>query len=130
MEAIAKLNNVPTSPRKMRMVADLVRGKSVSKALGILKFEANAGAAKVEKLVLSALANWQAKNEDARIEEANLIIKTIFVDEGKMLKRLRPAPQGRGHRIRKRSNHVTLVIDSMSEEQVEKLSKKSKKANK
>ncbi|GAB3827243.1 hypothetical protein GCM10028895_39250 [Pontibacter rugosus] len=91
MEAIAKLNNVPTSPRKMRMVADLVRGKSVSKALGILKFEANAGAAKVEKLVLSALANWQAKNEDARIEEANLYIKTIFVDEGKMLKRLRPS---------------------------------------
>ncbi|MFD1188874.1 50S ribosomal protein L22 [Pontibacter rugosus] len=130
MEAIAKLNNVPTSPRKMRMVADLVRGKSVSKALGILKFEANAGAAKVEKLVLSALANWQAKNEDARIEEANLYIKTIFVDEGKMLKRLRPAPQGRGHRIRKRSNHVTLVIDSMSEEQLEKLSKKSNKANK
>ena len=130
MEAVAKLKNVPTSPRKMRMVADLVRGKSVSKALGILKFEANAGAAKVEKLVLSALANWQQKNEDARIEEANLFIRKIFVDEGKMLKRLRPAPQGRGHRIRKRSNHVTLVIDSMSEEQLEKQSKKSNKANK
>ncbi|AKD03154.1 50S ribosomal protein L22 [Pontibacter korlensis] len=130
MEAVAKLRNVPTSPRKMRMVADLVRGKSVSKALGILKFEANAGAAKVEKLVLSALANWQQKNEDARIEEANLYIKTIFVDEGKMLKRLRPAPQGRGYRIRKRSNHVTLVIDSMTEEQLEQQSKKSKKANK
>ncbi|PTX15187.1 LSU ribosomal protein L22P [Pontibacter mucosus] len=130
MEAVAKLRNVPTSPRKMRMVADLVRGKSVSRALGILKFEANAGAAKVEKLVLSALANWQQKNEDARIEEANLYIKTIFVDEGKMLKRLRPAPQGRGYRIRKRSNHVTLVIDSMTEEQLEQQSKKSKKANK
>ncbi|ARS37406.1 50S ribosomal protein L22 [Pontibacter actiniarum] len=131
MEAVAKLNNVPTSPRKMRMVADLVRGKSVSKALGILKFEANAGAAKVEKLLLSALANWQQKNEDARIEEANLYVKTIFVDEGKMLKRLRPAPQGRGYRIRKRSNHVTVVIDSMTDEQLEKLqSKKSKKANK
>ena len=130
MEAVAKLRNVPTSPRKMRMVADLVRGKSVSRALGILKFEANAGAAKVEKLVLSALANWQQKNEDARIEEANLYIKTIYVDEGKMLKRLRPAPQGRGYRIRKRSNHVTLVIDSMTEEQLEQQSKKSKKANK
>ncbi|SFG91382.1 50S ribosomal protein L22 [Pontibacter chinhatensis] len=130
MEAVAKLRNVPTSPRKMRMVADLVRGKSVSRALGILKFESNAGAAKVEKLVLSALANWQQKNEDARIEEANLYIKTIFVDEGKMLKRLRPAPQGRGYRIRKRSNHVTLVIDSMTEEQLEQQSKKSKKANK
>ncbi|TPE44818.1 50S ribosomal protein L22 [Pontibacter mangrovi] len=130
MEAVAKLRNVPTSPRKMRMVADLVRGKSVAKALGILKFEANVGAAKVEKLVLSALANWQQQNEDARIEEANLYIKTIFVDEGKMLKRLRPAPQGRGYRIRKRSNHVTLVIDSMTEEQLEQQSKKSKKANK
>lgn len=130
MEAVAKLKNVPTSPRKMRMVADLVRGKSVSKALGILKFEANAGAAKVEKLLLSALANWQQNNEDARIEDANLFIKTIFVDEGKMLKRLRPAPQGRGYRIRKRSNHVTLVIDSMTEEQLEQQSKKSKKANK
>ncbi|OKL39043.1 50S ribosomal protein L22 [Pontibacter flavimaris] len=131
MEAVAKLKNVPTSPRKMRMVADLVRGKSVSKALGILKFEANAGAAKVEKLVLSALSNWQQKNEDARIEDANLYIKTIFVDEGKMLKRLRPAPQGRGYRIRKRSNHVTLVIDSMTEEQLDQQqSKKSKKANK
>ncbi|RIJ36774.1 50S ribosomal protein L22 [Pontibacter oryzae] len=130
MEAVAKLKNVPTSPRKMRMVADLVRGKSVSKALGILKFEANAGAAKVEKLLLSALANWQQNNEDARIEDANLYIKTIFVDEGKMLKRLRPAPQGRGYRIRKRSNHVTLVIDSMTEEQLEQQSKKSKKANK
>jgi large subunit ribosomal protein L22 len=130
MEAVAKLRNVPTSPRKMRMVADLVRGKSVSKALGILKFEPNAGAAKIEKLVLSALANWQQKNEDARIEDANLYIKTIFVDEGKMLKRLRPAPQGRGYRIRKRSNHVTLVIDSMTEEQLDQQSKKSNKANK
>jgi large subunit ribosomal protein L22 len=118
MEAIAKLNNVPTSPRKMRLVAGLVRGQSVNKALGLLKFEANAGAEKIEKLLLSALSNWQQKNEDARIEDSNLYIKEIRVDEGKMLKRLRPAPQGRGHRIRKRSNHVTLIIDSRVEEEV------------
>lgn len=131
MEAVARLKNVPTSPRKMRLVAGLVRGKSVNKALGLLKFEANSGAVRIEKLLLSALANWQQKNEDSRIEDANLFIKEIFVDEGKMLKRLRPAPQGRGYRIRKRSNHVTLVIDSMTEEQFEQQqSKKSKKANK
>ncbi|WP_299822809.1 50S ribosomal protein L22 [uncultured Pontibacter sp.] len=130
MEAVARLNNVPTSPRKMRLVAGLIRGKSVSKALGLLKFEPNSGAARIEKLLLSALANWQLKNEDARIEEANLFIKEIFVNEGKMLKRLRPAPQGRGYRIRKRSNHVTLIIDTMTDEQIEKQSKKSKKASK
>jgi large subunit ribosomal protein L22 len=131
MEAVARLKNVPTSPRKMRLVAGLVRGKSVNKALGLLKFEANSGAARIEKLLLSALSNWQLKNEDSRIEDANLFIKEIFVDEGKMLKRLRPAPQGRGYRIRKRSNHVTLVIDSMTEEQLEQQqTKKSKKANK
>jgi large subunit ribosomal protein L22 len=118
MEAVAKLKNVPTSPRKMRLVAGLVRGQSVNKALGLLKFEANAGAEKIEKLLLSALSNWQQKNEDARIEDSNLYIKEIRVDEGKMLKRLRPAPQGRGHRIRKRSNHVTLIIDSRGEEEV------------
>ncbi|PSR54463.1 50S ribosomal protein L22 [Adhaeribacter arboris] len=116
MEAIAKLKNVPTSPRKMRLVANLVRGKSVNKALGLLKFEANSGAERIEKLLLSALSNWQQKNENIRLEDANLVIKEIFVDEGKMLKRLRPAPQGRGHRIRKRSNHVTLIVDSISEE--------------
>ena len=115
MEAVAKLRNVPTSPRKMRLVADMVRGQKVTRALGLLKFEANSGAAKIEKLLLSALANWQQKNEDERIEDANLYIKEIFVDEGRQLKRLRPAPQGRGHRIRKRSNHVTLVIDSKVE---------------
>jgi large subunit ribosomal protein L22 len=130
MEAIAKLKNVPTSPRKMRLVANLVRGKSVAKALGILKFEPNSGAARIEKLLLSALSNWQLKNEDAQIEDSNLYVKQIFVDEGKMLKRLRPAPQGRGYRIRKRSNHVTLVLDSMTDEQVEQQSKKSKKAKK
>ena len=128
MEAIAKLKNVPTSPRKMRLVANLVRGKSVNKALSLLKFEANAGADKIEKLLLSALSNWQQKNEELRLEDANLVIKEIFVDEGKMLKRLRPAPQGRGHRIRKRSNHVTLVVDSISEEELISVSNKSNKA--
>ncbi|MFT2007366.1 50S ribosomal protein L22 [Pontibacter sp. 13R65] len=130
MEAVAKLNNVPTSPRKMRLVAGLIRGKSVTKALGLLKFEPNSGAERVEKLLLSALANWQLKNEDARVEDANLYVKEIFVNEGKMLKRLRPAPQGRGHRIRKRSNHVTVIIDSLTDEQLEQQSKKSKKATK
>ena len=125
MEAVAKLKNVPSSPRKMRLVAGLVRGQNVTKALALLKFEANGGAEKIEKLLLSALSNWQQKNEDARIEDSNLYIKEIKVDEGKMLKRLRPAPQGRGHRIRKRSNHVTLIIDSRSEEEIN-VSKKSK----
>ena len=115
MEATAKLRNVPTSPRKMRLVANLVRGQKVTRALGLLKFEANSGAERIEKLLLSALANWQQHNEDERIEDANLYIKEIFVDEGRQLKRLRPAPQGRGHRIRKRSNHVTLVIDTKVE---------------
>jgi large subunit ribosomal protein L22 len=119
MQAIAKLKNVPTSPRKMRLVAGLVRGQSVNKALGILKFEANVGAEKIEKLLLSALSNWQQANADARIEDSNLYIKEIKVDEGKMLKRLRPAPQGRGHRIRKRSNHVTIIIDSRVEEELQ-----------
>tara|TARA_R110002050_G_scaffold18755_3_gene54434 strand:- start:4658 stop:5065 length:408 start_codon:yes stop_codon:yes gene_type:complete len=110
--AFAKLNNCPTSPRKMRLVADLVRGVQVEKALAILKFNSKEASRKLEKLLLSAIANWQAKNEDANIEEADLFIKEIRVDGGAMLKRLRPAPQGRAHRIRKRSNHVTLVLDS------------------
>ncbi|WP_375583844.1 50S ribosomal protein L22 [Cyclobacterium xiamenense] len=112
MEAIAKLKNVPTSPRKMRLVADLVRGKKVGQALSILKFTPNHGAIRLEKLLLSAIANWQAKNPDEKLEDAELYVKTIAVDSGRMLKRLRPAPQGRAHRIRKRSNHVTLVVDS------------------
>ncbi len=112
MEAVAKLRNVPTSPRKMRLVADLIRGQKVSKALGILKFEPKNGAIKLEKLLLSAIANWQSKNQDVRLEDADLFVKEIFVDGGRMLKRLRPAPQGRAHRIRKRSNHVTMVIAS------------------
>ena len=108
----AKLNNCPTSPRKMRLVADLVRGEDVEKALAILRFNTKEASQRIEKLLLSAIANWQAKNEDADIEEAALFIKEIRVDGGRMLKRLRPAPQGRAHRIRKRSNHVTIVIDS------------------
>ena len=108
--AFAKLNNCPTSPRKMRLVADLVRGERVEKALNILKFSQKEASNRLEKLLLSAIANWQAKNEDANIEEAELFVKEIRVDGGTMLKRLRPAPQGRAHRIRKRSNHVTLVV--------------------
>jgi len=112
MEAIAKLKNVPTSPRKMRLIVDLIRGQRVSRALGILRFQPQAAAVTLQKVLLSAVANWQQKYEGERIEDADLYIKTIFVDGGTMLKRLRPAPQGRGHRIRKRSNHITLVIDS------------------
>ncbi len=108
--AFAKLNNCPTSPRKMRLVADLVRGEQVEKALNILRFSPKEASRRLEKLLLSAIANWQAKNEDASIEDAELFVKEIRVDGGSMLKRLRPAPQGRAHRIRKRSNHVTLVL--------------------
>ncbi len=110
--AFAKLNNCPTSPRKMRLVADLVRGEKVEKALAILRFSQKEASGRLEKLVLSAIANWQAKNEEASLEDADLFIKEIRVDGGSMLKRLRPAPQGRAHRIRKRSNHVTVVIGS------------------
>lgn len=108
--AFAKLNNCPTSPRKMRLVADLVRGEKVERALNILKFSPKEASRRLETLLMSAVANWQAKNEDADIEDAELFVKEIRVDCGTMLKRLRPAPQGRAHRIRKRSNHVTLVL--------------------
>ena len=110
--AFAKLNNCPTSPRKMRLVADLIRGVKVEQALAILRFNPKEASRKLEKLLLSALANWQAKNEDANLEDADLVVAEIRVDSGAMLKRLRPAPQGRAHRIRKRSNHVTLVLGS------------------
>ena len=106
----AKLNNCPTSPRKMRLVADQVRGVSINQALAILKFSPKEASSKLEKLLLSAISNWQAKNEEKDLEKADLFVKEIKVDSGKMLKRLRPAPQGRAHRIRKRSNHVTLVL--------------------
>ena len=115
--AFAKLNNCPTSPRKMRLVADLVRGEKVEHALNILKFNQKEASGRLETLLLSAIANWQAKNEDASIEEAELFVKEITVDSGSMLKRLRPAPQGRAHRIRKRSNHVTLFIDKINKEE-------------
>ncbi|SMO34975.1 50S ribosomal protein L22 [Solitalea koreensis] len=112
MEAVAKLNDCPTSPRKMRLVVDLIRGQKVEHALHILKYNTKEASTRIEKLLLSAVANWQAKNEGARLEDADLYVKTVFVDAGRQLKRLRPAPQGRGYRIRKRSNHVTLVVDS------------------
>lgn len=111
MEAVAKLNNNPTSTRKMRLLADLIRGLDVEKALNILKFHPKHPSTPLEKLLLSAVANWKAKNEGARVEDANLFVKTVFVDGGRVLKRMRPAPQGRGYRIRKRSNHVTIVVD-------------------
>jgi large subunit ribosomal protein L22 len=115
--AFAKLNNCPTSPRKMRLVADLVRGLEVEKALAILKFSSKEASRRLEKLVLSAIANWQAKNEEADVENAALYIREIRVDGGSMLKRLRPAPQGRAHRIRKRSNHVTVVLGAQNNTQ-------------
>ena len=110
-QSFAKLRNVPTSPRKMRLVADMVRGQEVFKALGILKFSNKEAAQRVEKLLRSAIANWEQKNE-RKAEQGELFVTTIFVDCAPMLKRLRPAPQGRGYRIRKRSNHVTLFVDT------------------
>ena len=110
--AFAKLKNCPTSPRKMRLVADQVRGESIEKALSILKFSPKEASIKLEKLLISAISNWQSKNESEDIEKAGLIIKEIRVDSAGMLKRLRTAPQGRAHRIRKRSNHVTVILES------------------
>lgn len=107
---LARLNDCPSSPRKMRLVADIIRGESVDRALYILKYSKKEASNKLEKLLLSAMANWQAKNEGADIEEAGLIVKEIYVDSARQLKRLRPAPQGRGYRIRKRSNHITLIL--------------------
>ena len=115
MEAIAKLNNVPTSTRKMRLIADLIRGKRVNTALNKLKFDSKYSSRRIEKLLLSAVSNWQEKNKDSKIEESDLYIKKIYVDGGRMIKRLRTAPQGRAHRIRKRSNHVTLILDNLKE---------------
>ncbi|PRD51303.1 50S ribosomal protein L22 [Sphingobacterium gobiense] len=110
----AKLLNCPTSPRKMRLVVDLIRGEKVEAALYILKHSGKEAAARVEKLLLSAIKNWEAKNEGASLEDSALYVKEIQVGGGRQLKRLRPAPQGRGYRIRKRSNHVTLVVDSLN----------------
>ena len=111
-KAYAKLRNVPTSPRKMRLVVDQIRGKDVNLALDILQFSTKEASRSVEKLLLSAVANWREKNEGQRLEDANLFVKEVYVDSGRVLKRLRPAPQGRAHRIRKRSNHVTILVDS------------------
>lgn len=108
--AFAKLNNCPSSPRKMRLVADLVRGKEVNLAMQILKFSNKDASRSLEKLLLSAISNWQSKNENVRIEDSNLFIDKINVDSARVLKRLQPAPQGRAHRIRKRSNHVTIIL--------------------
>ena len=108
----AVLHDVPTSPRKMRLVTDMIRGMAVNRALDVLKFSSKEASRRVEKLLLSAIANWQAKNEGVRLEESNLYVQEVFVDSARMLKRLRPAPQGRGHRIRKRSNHVTVRLAS------------------
>lgn len=113
MEAVAKLNNYPTSPRKMRLLADLIRGLEVEKALGILQFNPKHPAVPMYKLLKSAINNWEQKNTDEKVEDAGLVVKTIMVDCGRVIKRMRPAPQGRGYRIRKRSNHVTIVVDSI-----------------
>ncbi|MFM7309298.1 MAG: 50S ribosomal protein L22 [Flavobacteriales bacterium] len=109
--AFAKLNNEPSSPRKMRLVADIIRGKDVFQALNILKFTRKHAAVPMEKLLRSALSNWQAKNASEDVTESNLIVKDIMVDGGRTLKRISPAPQGRAHRIRKRSNHITIILD-------------------
>jgi large subunit ribosomal protein L22 len=112
MEAIAKLNNYPTSPRKMRLLADLIRGMKVEKALAILEHNPKHPAVPLRKLVVSAISNWKQKNEGA--DESALVVKTIFVDGARVIKRMRPAPQGRGYRVRKRSNHVTVIVDAVS----------------
>ena len=111
----AVLRNCPTSPRKMRLVADMIKGVEVNKALDMLKFSRKEASRRVEKLLLSAIANWQAKNEGARLEDVNLYVKTAYVDQSRTLKRIQPAPQGRAHRIKKRSNHVTVVIDTRNQ---------------
>ena len=112
MEAVAKLNNYPTSPRKMRLLIDLIRGMEVEKALGVLQFNPKHPAVPLYKLLKSAINNWEQKNEGVKPEDAKLVVKTIMVDAGRVIKRMRPAPQGRGYRVRKRSNHVTLIVDS------------------
>jgi len=123
MEAVAKLNNEPTSPRKMRLLVDLVRGMKVEKALAVLEHNPKHSSVPLRKLILSAISNWKAKNEGA--DESELIVKTIFVDAARVIKRMRPAPQGRGYRVRKRSNHVTVFVDAAAAtETAVKVSKK------
>jgi len=115
MEAVAKLNNYPTGPRKMRLIADVIRGMEVEKALAILEFHPQHNAVPLAKLLKSAISNWEQKNNGASAADSNLVVKTVFVDGGRTLKRMRPAPQGRGYRVRKRSNHVTLIVDTKSD---------------
>ena len=115
-QSFAKLRNVPSSPRKMRYVVDLIRGMEVYRALGTLKFCVKAASADVEKVLRSAIANWEQKHDNRKVEEGELYISKIFVDEGATLKRMRPAPQGRGYRIRKRSNHITLFVDTKNKD--------------
>ena len=112
MEAVAKLKNYPTGPRKMRLLADVIRGMQVEKALGILEHHPQHSATPLAKLLRSAINNWEQANTDKNAADANLVVKTVFVDGGRVLKRMRPAPQGRGYRVRKRSNHVTIIVDS------------------
>jgi large subunit ribosomal protein L22 len=114
MEAVAKLNNYPTGPRKMRLLADVVRGMQVEKALAILEHHPQHNAVPLAKLLKSAISNWEQKNNGQSAADASLIVKTVFVDGGRVLKRMRPAPQGRGYRVRKRSNHVTIIVDSIN----------------
>ncbi|MGF7230265.1 50S ribosomal protein L22 [Arachidicoccus sp.] len=111
MEAVAKLKNYPTGPRKMRLLADVIRGLDVEKSISILEFHPQHNAKPLAKLLRSAIANWEQKNDGQSAADANLVVKTIFVDGGRSIKRMRPAPQGRGHKIRKRSNHVTIIVD-------------------
>ncbi len=117
-KAFAILRDCPTSPRKMRLVADMVRGVEVNKALGMLRYSKKEASIRLEKLLRSAIANWEAKNEGLRLEDTPLCVKEIYVDSARMLKRIQPAPQGRAHRIRKRSNHVTIVVDKIAEKEV------------
>lgn len=122
-KAIAILKNCPSSPQKMRLVADTIRGIEVNRALNILKYSSKEASRSLEKLVMSAVANWQQKNTGVRIEDSNIVIKEVFVDGGRMLKRVAPAPQGRAYRKRKRSNHITVILDTVNEVETEKLTK-------
>lgn len=122
----ASLRNIPTAPRKMRLVADMIRGQRANVALNLLKFDAKHASNTLEKLLVTAISDWQSANSDVNIEDADLIVKEIFVDGGRILKRLRPAPQGRAHRIRKRSNHVTIVVADANENEIQSQDKASK----
>lgn len=122
----ASLRNIPTSPRKMRLVADMIRGQRVNMALNVLKFDNKHASKTMEKLLMTAIADWQALNADVNIEDADLIVKEVFVDGGRILKRLRPAPQGRAHRIRKRSNHITISVADANESNVQSEEKDNK----